>query len=87
MTVLSDNQVADELERFVLAQFPATTSGGVGRDIDLFDSGVIDSVGVAETLAHIEDHYEVQIPDEILLSEDFTTIDGMARSIVALAAP
>jgi acyl carrier protein len=86
MTQLSERHVGDEIVSFLEEQFPATTSHGVGRDVDLFDTGVIDSVGVAETLAYIEDRYQVEIPDEVLLSDDFTTIDGIARAIVALVA-
>lgn len=82
----TEPQVADELEVFLREQFPATTSARLGRDVDLFDTGVVDSVGVTETLAHIEERYGVEIPDEVLLSDDFTSIDGMARSIVRLLA-
>jgi len=82
----TESQVADELEVFLREQFPAMTSARLGRDVDLFDTGVVDSVGVAETLVHIEDRYGVEIPDEVLLSDDFTCIDGMARSIVRLLA-
>jgi len=78
-------QVATELEEFLRAQFPATTVD-LRRDVDLFESGVVDSVGVAETLAHIEELYGVEVPDDVLLSDDFTTVDGMARCIVALHA-
>ena len=78
-------QVATELEEFLRAQFPATTVD-LRRDVDLFESGVVDSVGVAETLAHIEELYGVEVPDDVLLSDDFTTLDGMARCIVELHA-
>lgn len=78
-------QVATELEEFLRAQFPATTVD-LRRDVDLFESGVVDSVGVAETLAHIEELYGVEVPDDVLLSDDFTTVDGMARCIVELRA-
>jgi acyl carrier protein len=78
-------QVATELEEFLRAQFPATTAD-LRRDVDLFESGVVDSVGVAETLAHIEELYGVEVPDDVLLSDDFTTVDGMARCIVELRA-
>ena len=42
--------------------------------------------GVAETLAYIEERYGVEVPDDVLLSDEFTTIDGIARSIVELVA-
>jgi acyl carrier protein len=78
-------EVAGELDEFLRAQFPATT-GDLRRDVDLFESGIVDSVGVAETLAHIEERYGVEVPDDVLLSDEFTTVDGMARCIVELCA-
>ena len=85
MMPLSGLQVALDFEAFLHAQFPAS-SNGVGRDVDLFDAGVIDSVGVAETLAYIEERYDVMVPDDVLLSDEFTTIAGISRTIVALVA-
>jgi acyl carrier protein len=84
MTPLDEQHVAAEFEAFLRAQFPATADG-VGREVDLFDTGVIDSVGVAETIAFIEERYAVEIPDELLLSDQFTSIAGIAHSIVQLA--
>jgi acyl carrier protein len=80
----TEQQVADELEAFLREQFPATAGTGLRRDVDLFETGVVDSVGVAETLAHLEELYGVEIPDEVLLSDEFTSIDGIGRSIVGL---
>jgi len=85
MTETSEHQVADELEAFLREQFPAT-GANVSRDVDLFETGVVDSVGVAETLAHLEEVYEIEIPDDVLLADDFTSIDGIAGWIVRLVA-
>jgi acyl carrier protein len=77
--------VADELEAFLRKEFPSTTGDAELRhDIDLFETGVVDSVGVAETLVHLEELYGVEIPDEVLLSDEFTSIDGIGRCIVRL---
>jgi acyl carrier protein len=75
--------VAADLEAFLRDQFPVTATG-LDRRTDLFDAGVIDSVGVTETLAHLEARYGIHIPDAVLLSEEFTTVDGMARAITKL---
>lgn len=82
-TAVREDEVAVELERFLREQFPAT-SGGLARDVDLFESGVVDSVGVAETIAHLEERYRVQIPDDVLVSDAFTTIAGIAHTIATL---
>jgi acyl carrier protein len=84
MSETRERQVADELEAFLREQFPATAGGRLRRDVDLFETGVVDSVGVAETLAHLEERYEIEIPDDVLLADDFTSIDGIAGWIVRL---
>jgi len=38
----------------------------------------VDSVGVIELLEFVNEQFGVRIPDEALLSDEFTTIDGMA---------
>ena len=80
----TEQQVADDLEVFLRKEFPATAGDGLRRDVDLFETGVVDSVGVAETLVHLEERYGVEIPDEVLLSDEFTSIDGIGRCIVRL---
>lgn len=81
----TETQVAAELDQHLRRQFPATTTN-FDHHVDLFDAGVIDSVGVTETLAHIEQRYQVTISDETLLSPTFATIAGIARIIVELTA-
>jgi acyl carrier protein len=74
--------VGDNLEQFVRSAF-AVDSGDplFDRSVDLFDAGYVDSVGLTEMLAFINDVYGVDIPDEQLLSEEFASIDGMAAVI------
>jgi len=82
---VKETEVAQRLEQFVREQFaidPGDTR--FGRSVDLFEAAYVDSVGLAETLAFIEDEFGVAIPDEELLSEEFGTIDGMAATVCRL---
>lgn len=74
--------VADQLEAFVREQFgiPANDPK-FGREVRLFERGYVDSIGVAEMLAFIEETFGVTVPDDDLLSDDFTTVDGIARIV------
>jgi hypothetical protein len=69
----------------------ATTSRSVpatrlfGRDVDLFDRGYVDSVGLAETLRFIQDEFELEVPDDERPSDEFTTTDGTVRVVRRLA--
>ena len=82
---MSPGEVAQRIEVFVRDQFAISpTDPGFGRDADLFDGGYVDSLGLAEMLEYVEREWGVSVPDEELLSDEFATIDGMARTICRL---
>jgi acyl carrier protein len=77
--------IAEKLEQFLCVSFGISADDlGFSRSIDLFEAGYVDSVGVIETLAYITEVFSVEIPDEALLSEAFSTIDGMAQVVAGL---
>ncbi len=81
------SEIAETIETFMRESFQiAQDDPGFGRQVDLFEAGYVDSVGVVETLAFITDTFNIEIPDSALLSDDFATIDGMASTIAALRA-
>jgi acyl carrier protein len=82
---VSPDEAGDRIEAFVRGQFDV----GVGdprfrRDADLFEEGYIDSVGVAELVAFLEEEFEIQVPEEDLMSEEFSSIAGITRIVVRL---
>lgn len=80
---MDETQVAERIEAFVRDSFEvAADDPGFGRDVDLFEGGYVDSIGLTEMLAFIESEFGAEIPDEDLASDQFMTIDGIA-SIVA----
>lgn len=84
---LSEHEAAERLERFIRATFKVEANNPrFGRTVDLFEGGYVDSVGMVELLAFVEEELGVTLSDEDLLSDEFTTIDGMARLISVRAA-
>jgi methoxymalonate biosynthesis acyl carrier protein len=74
--------ISDDLEQFVRRAFAVGHSDpNFDRSVDLFDAGYVDSVGITEMLAYINETYGIDIPDEHLLSDEFASIDGMAAVI------
>lgn len=79
--------IAARIEAYMRAQFQIDEAdAGFTRRVDLFEAGYVDSVGVIETLAFVTGEFGVEIPDEVLLSDEFACIDGMARVIAGLRA-
>ena len=82
---MNEPEVADGIEEFVRKHFSVSASDpNFGRQTDLFDGGYVDSVGLAEMLGFIEERFGVTVPDEELLSEEFASIDGIARTVCRL---
>jgi acyl carrier protein len=79
---MTPSEVADSVEAFVRRHFNVSPSDtGFGREVDLFESGYVDSVGVAELLDYLTQQFEVEIPESELFSDEFSNIDGIASII------
>jgi acyl carrier protein len=82
----SEREYGDAIEAFVRETFAvAPDDPYFGRDRDLFGVGYVDSVGLVELLAWVEERWGIDVPDDVLVSDEFTTIDGMARVLARLA--
>jgi acyl carrier protein len=82
---MSDQRIAEEIERFVRTQFRvAPGDARFSRSQHLFEQGYVDSVGVVELLAFLGEAFGAEVPEELLMSEDFSTIDGIAGIVARL---
>jgi len=82
---MTEPEVAARTEEWVRREFSVNPSDPrFARDVDLFEGGYVDSVGLAELLAFLEEEFSVAIPDEVLVSDEFTTIEGIARIVCRL---
>ena len=84
---MNEADAAARIEAFVRESFSVSANDPrFGRDLDLFEGGYVDSVGLIELLAFIEDEFEIEIPDEDLASDEFMSIDGIAHVLGRLAS-
>jgi len=83
---MSQEETGHRLESFVRKQFAVGAADTrFSRSAALFELGYVDSVGVVELLAFVREEFGVEIPDDDLLSEDFSTLDGIAGIVCRLA--
>ncbi len=84
---MTETAIAAQIEQYVRRQFAvADDDARFGREVSLFDTGYVDSVGLVELLAFCETEFNAQIPDDDLLADDFATIAGMAATIFRVSA-
>jgi acyl carrier protein len=79
---MTQADVAERVERYVRIQFRvAAGDARFSRSLPLFEAGYVDSVGVVELLTFISEEFAVDLPDDALMSDEFSTIDGIAAVV------
>ncbi len=83
--MLDLEQVAAELEGFIRERFEISSDDpGFHPPTHLWEDGYVDSTGAVELIAHVEERYQITLPEDVLYDPDFTTIAGMARCVALL---
>lgn len=74
------NAIADQVEEFVrTVGHVAPDDPQFSQDVELFDAGYLDSLGVVRLILFIESTFNVTLDDGILLDKRFTTIAGIGE--------
>ena len=65
----------DTIRRYISEQLLNRTNGAsVGDDEDLLGSGLVDSVGMMSLVLFLEDAFDVSVPPEDVVIENFLSI-------------
>jgi acyl carrier protein len=79
---LTQDEIAERLEAFVRTQYLIRADDPeFARDIDLYDLGYVDSIGLVELLTFIKTSFDVEIEEDDLLSDEFSNINGIAKIV------
>ncbi len=79
--------IAADLEAFVRREGNvAADDPDFDRQVNLFEAGYLDSLGVVHLLGHVESAFQLQLSDDALIDPRFVNVDGMAAVISASLA-
>jgi acyl carrier protein len=71
-----------KLAAYVVAEcLPKNSGVALAYDQNLFESGIVDSAGLVSYIGYIEREFNLAIPDEDLLPENFKSIAAIADYI------
>ena len=56
-----DDELKTEVRAFIVQNFLFGVEEDLGDDTSFLDRGILDSTGVLELVAHIEEHYGIQV--------------------------
>ena len=79
---MESSSIEGQIEDFLHRDFKISLSDpGFSRQVDLFGGGYVDSVGFAELLAFLAERFGVEVPESDLLSDEFSSIEGIAAVV------
>ncbi len=74
--------IEQEIRQFITDNFLfGEADPSLSNDDSLLDHGIIDSTGVLELVAFLEDKYEIQIPDRELVPTNLDSINLMVQFV------
>jgi len=82
--VLDIDRDARPIRAFIVERLaPATGRTHLDDDEDLIDSGVVDSLGIFQLVAFLEERFGVAIADSEITPDNFGTIARIERLVAA----
>ena len=76
-----------ELGRFIQVELADDQDAVIGPDDDLLDQGILDSAGIAQLLAFIEERFAITVGDDELVPENFSSINAIKGLIATKLVP
>jgi acyl carrier protein len=75
---MNTTDLALEIYKFIVDNFMFGQADGLGYDESLLQRGVIDSTGVLELLAFLEENFKITVNDDEVIPANFETVSGLA---------
>jgi acyl carrier protein len=75
------NYYKELLKDFIVDNFLFGDGEKLAVDTPLFEQGIIDSTGVLELLAFIEENFKIKVKDEELVQSNFSSISTIDQFI------
>src|SRR5262245_36228406 len=76
-----------DIHRILMQLFPAARAARLGDHDDLLESGILDSVGILDLVAHLETTFGIAVTDDDLVPENFRSVASLAAFVQAKRAP
>lgn len=77
------NAFEDAVREFIAENFLFRADAEVTNSQSLLETGVIDSTGVLELIAFLEQTYGITVADEEIVPENLDSIDNMTRYLAS----
>jgi acyl carrier protein len=74
------------LQEYITQEIMKTRNAHIDPNDDLLANGVLDSLAILQVVAFVEDRFNIQIPDEDVVYENFHSVAALSAYLDALKA-
>lgn len=79
---MKEIELKSDIRNFIIENFLYGNNDGFNDDISFMEKGLIDSTGILELVAFVEEKYGISVADEELLPENFDSVNNLSRYIL-----
>jgi acyl carrier protein len=72
-----------QLIDFFVETYYVASPEELGPDTPLLQSGILDSTGILELVAHLEERYGIQVRDDDIVPDNMNSIASLGRYVVS----
>jgi len=73
---------SDTVRKFIVVNFLFGDKGKLTNDTPLFQAGIIDSTGILELVAFIEDNFKVTVKEDEMILDNFSTLSSIENFLL-----
>lgn len=70
-------ETKEQIRTFIIDNFLFGDDSGLENDSSFLDGGIIDSTGILELVAYLEDHFNIHIEDKEMVPENLDSINNV----------
>lgn len=70
---------SETIRNFIIDNFLFGDGNKLSSDTPLLEKGIIDSTGVIELVAFIEDNFNITVADEELVQDNFSSLNAIEK--------
>jgi acyl carrier protein len=74
-------EMAHRIRTYLVENFLLGQADGLDDASSLLDSGILDSTGVLEVVAFLEETFEIKVDEEDLVAANLDTVQDLARFV------
>lgn len=79
-------EVKEQIKQYIAENFLFSSNGfSLDEDESFLEAGVVDSLGVVELVAFVEETYGIDVPDDDIVPDNFDSVDNLAAYIARRA--